>query len=104
MEYFEKTKIISLRADETQLLVSLIKPHKAVKFCSIAKWLKKKSWHCQELMSQSSNPTLLEVQVLTTEQIISKGNWKSCKTFRKFYNRPVVDDENDKFQECVMKL
>jgi hypothetical protein len=104
LEYLEKTKII--RADE-----SLIKPHKAVKSCTIAIWLK-------NIMALSG----IDVSVfklhstrgastskankygLSIEQIIKKGNWKSCKTFRKFYNRPVVDDENDNFQERVLKL
>lgn len=38
IEYLEKTKII--RAEEKQLFVSFIKPHKAVKSCTIANWLK----------------------------------------------------------------
>ena len=109
MEYLEKTKII--RADETQLFVSFIKPHKAVKSCTIAKWLKNflalsgidvsvfKPHSTRGASTSKANKYGLSI-----EQIINKGNWKSCKTFRKFYNRPVVDDENDKFQECVLKL
>ena len=109
MEYLEKTKII--RADETQLFVSFIKPHKAVKSCTIAKWFKNflalsgidvsvfKPHSTRGASTSKANKCGLSIA-----QIINKGNWKSCKTFRKFYNRPVIDDENDKFQECVLKL
>ena len=43
--YLEKTK--DLRGDETQFFVSYIKPHKAVKSCTIANWLKV-LWKWQE--------------------------------------------------------
>lgn len=108
MEYLEKTKII--RAEEKQLFVSFIKPHKAVKSCTIASWLKNllalsgidvsvfKPHSTRGASTSKANKYGLSI-----EQIINKGNWKSCKTFKKFYNRPIVDDDN-KFQEIVLKL
>lgn len=44
MEYLKKAKII--RTEKKKLFVSFIQPHKAVKSCTIEKWLKI-IWHCQ---------------------------------------------------------
>lgn len=80
MEYLEKIKII--RAEEKQLFVSFIKPHKAVKSCTIASWLKNllalsgidvsvfKPHSTRGTSTSKANKYGLSI-----EQIINKGNF-----------------------------
>ena len=106
--YLEKTK--DLRGDETQFFVSYIKPHKAVKSCTIANWLKSLMEMAgidisifKPHSTRGAGTSKANKYGLSIDQIISKGNWKSCKTFQKFYNRP-VNAEKDTYQNCVFNL
>ena len=106
--YLEKTK--DLRGDETQFFLSYIKPHKALKSCTIANWLKSLMEMAgidisifKPHSTRGASTSKANKYSPSIDQIISKGNWKSCKTFQKFYNRP-VNAEKDTYQNFVFNL
>ena len=109
LAHLERTS--TLRGNESKLLVSFIKPHNAVKPCTVAGWLKNllkeagidtnvfKAHSTRGESTSKANKFGISVQ-----QIMQKANWKSASTFQKFYNKPVSSNENDKFVEKVLQL
>ena len=85
--YENKTKLI--RGDETKLLVSFIKPHKAVTSSSVARWLKSVlsaagidtaifSAHSTKGASSSAAANV----GITTNDILKAENWNSESVFQ----------------------
>jgi len=94
--YEYKTKPI--RGDETRLLISFIKPHKAVTSSSVARWLKSVlsaagidtaifSAHSTRGTSSSAAANV----GITTNDILKAANWSSESVFQKFYYKPSDD-------------
>ena len=94
--YESKTKPI--RGDETKLLTSFIKPHKAVTSSSVARWLKSVlsaagidtaifSAHSTRGASSSAAANV----GITTSDILKAANWSSESAFQKFYYKPSDD-------------
>ena len=91
--YEDKTGPI--RGDETKLLISFIKPHKAVTSSSVARWLKSVlgaagidtaifSAHSTRGASSSAAANV----GITTNDILKAANWSSESVFQKFYYKP----------------
>ena len=102
--YEERTK--SLRGSETKLLVSFIKPHKAVTSSTIAHWIKLLleaagvdtaifAAHSVRGASSSSAATA----GITTNDILKAADWSSESVFQKFYYRST---QNSSFGRAVL--
>ena len=91
--YENKTKLIC--GDETKLLISFIKPHKAVTSSSVARWLKSVlsaagiDTAIFSLHSTMGASTSAAANVgITTNNILKAANWSSESVFQKFYYKP----------------
>ena len=82
--------------NSTKLLVSFIKPHRAVTSSTIGRWIKivlgqagidteRVSGH--STWCASTNKALLSV---STDVILATAGWTEESPFRKFYNKPVA--------------
>ena len=91
--YENKTKPI--RGDETKLLISFIKPHRAVTSSSVAHWLK------SVLSAAGINTAIFSAHStggasssaaanvgITTNDILKATNWSSESVFQRFYYKP----------------
>lgn len=109
LAYMDKTN--NMREEESKFLISFVKPHKAVKPCTIAGWIKNllteagintsvfKPHSTRGACTSKANKLGLSVQ-----QIMQKANWKSSNTFLKFYNKPIQDTHRDTFVDKVLKM
>ena len=111
IEYIDRTQ--PLRGSETQLLISYIKPHKAVRSCTIANWLKKlltKAGIDTEIFKPHSirgaSTSKAMKYGVSVKQILQAANWKSENTFERFYHRQVTENTGGgtAFTEGVLKL
>jgi len=99
-------KTIPIRGEETKLLISFIKPHKAVASCSVARWLKSVlnaagidtaifSAHSTRGASSSTAANI----GITTNDILKAANWSSESVFQKFYYKP---SDNPSYGRAVL--
>ena len=91
----------------SKLLVSYVKPHNAIKPCSMARWLKTmlgaagidtnvfKAHSTRGACTSKANKFGLSV-----DQIMKKASWKSATTFQRFYNKPIQGE--DLFTQTVL--
>ena len=95
--------------NESQLLLSFVKPHGAVKSVTISRWL-------TDILSQSG----IDVNVFSghstrtaasskakscgvpIKEILSRGFWSKSTTFEKFYSREIVNENTDSFQRSIL--
>ena len=87
-----------LRKESDQLFVAIIKPHKAVVPCTIARWLKEvlKLSDVDVSMftahsTRSASVTAAADSGVTTNDILKAADWSTASVFRKFYYRPTHD-------------
>jgi hypothetical protein len=104
-------KTNNIRDGEPRLLIRFVKPHKAVKPCTVAGWIKNlltetgvntsvfKPHSTRGASTSKANKLGLSIQ-----QIMQKANWKSSSTFLKFYNKPIQDTCRDEFVDKVLKM
>ena len=87
----------SLRNGETKLFLALIKPHKSVTSCTVARWLKALlqaagmdtsifSAHSVRGASSSKAANM----GITTNDILKAANWSTESVFQKFYYKPTI--------------
>ena len=91
----------------SKLLISYVKPHNAIKPCSMARWLKTmlgtagidtnvfKAHSTRGACTSKANKFGLSV-----DQIMKKASWKSATTFQRFYNKPTQGE--DLFTQTVL--
>lgn len=95
-EYLERTA--ALRNDVTQLFVSHQKPHKAVKKCTIASWIKKVlvlAGIDMTIFSPHSTRGACTSYVsgkIPIDTILRTAGWRKDSVFRKHYKRPTTND------------
>ena len=85
----------ALRKESDQLFVAIIKPHKSVVACTIARWLKE-VLNFQVLILVCSQPiqqgaTTAADSGVTTSDILKAAGWSTESVFKKFYNHPTHD-------------
>ena len=85
----------ALRKESDQLFVAIIKPHKPVVPCTIARWLKE-VLNFQVLTSVCSQPiqqgaTAAADSGVTTSDILKAADWSTELVIRKFYYHPTHD-------------
>ena len=106
-DYLERTK--DLRGDETQLLLSFVKPHDGIGSKAVSRWIvdvlessgidvKKFSGHS----TRSAASSKAFVSGVPVKEILTRGYWSKESTFQKFYFKIV--EENSKFENSVLTL
>ena len=94
-QYLVKTE--NLRGSTSQLLISYVKPHKAVSNTTIGKWcksvLKDAGIDVTEFTSHSGRSAATSYAShtsLTLQEILKAGGWSNAQTFAKHYHKPIV--------------
>ena len=107
IEYIKRTE--QFRGEEHQFFISYTKPHKGVKPCTLAGWLKSMigmagiDTNVFKAHSTRGASTSKAFKFgLSIGQIMSRANWKSVGTFNRFYNKPV--DTQNEFADKVLKI
>ena len=99
-EYLERTRL--LRGDCKQLLISFQKPHGAVSTDTISRWLKLvlkqagidiNMFKAHSTRAASTSAAASGNVPLST--IMASAGWSNANTFSKFYNKPVITDEQN---------
>ena len=95
--YINRTKV--LRNDETRLFVSYVRPHKAVSRDTISRWTKDTLKLCgidttifTAHSTRSASTSKADEKDVPVHEIMAKAGWTSAETFRKYYNKPVIQD------------
>ena len=78
--------------------LSYIKPHKLVKICAIARWVKEvlslSGIDISQLSAHSTRPASTSTALksgVPISDIINVVDWTQASTFRKFYQKPIKD-------------
>lgn len=87
-------------------MLGIVKPHKPVKACTVARWLKEmitRSGIDTELFKAHSVRGAATSKVakagLSAQQIMQRANWARVSPFKRYYKREI-----QKFQDIVMEL
>ena len=110
LDYLERTRL--LRENDTQFLISHVKPHKAIKACTIATWLK------QMLFSAGIDTSVFKAHStrgastskankfgLSIGQIMTQANWKSATTFQRFYKKTIQETStSQEFASAILNI
>ena len=105
-DYLKKT--VSLRDGETNLLIATIKPRKKVAVSTVSRWLRDvlqlsginiNIFKAHSTRSASTSKAFLKGA--SVEKIMKTAYWSNENTFRKFYNRKLV--EANSFQSTVIE-
>ena len=93
--YINKTK--ALRSSETKLFVSYVRPHKAVSRDTVSRWTKDTLRLCSidtkvftAHSTRSASFSKANEKDVPVCEIMAKAGWRSAETFRKDYNKPVI--------------
>ena len=93
--YINKTK--ALRNNETKLFISYVRPHKAVSRDTVSRWTKDTLRLCgidtkvfTAHSTRSASVSKANEKDVPVHEIMAKAGWKSPETFRKYYNKPVI--------------
>ena len=106
-EYVIRTK--SLRGEETQLLISFVKPHKAVSKDTIGRWVKcvlanaginTNQFGAHSTRSASTSAAKRSGLDMTT--IMRAAEWSNASTFAQFYNKPIEHSPHVNFGQAVL--
>ena len=106
--YIDKTK--DIRGDESQLLISFVKPHKAVSTQTVSRWILEvlsqagidtKTFSGHSTRSASSSKA--KARGVPIGEILKRGFWSQSTTFEKFYHKEILA-EDPKFQASVLQL
>lgn len=99
VHYLKVTK--PLRGKETRLLISFVKPHKAVTKDTISRWLKLVMSSAGTDISifkphstRSASVSAAKSNSVPVDIILQTAGWSSEKTFAAFYNKPITVSSN----------
>lgn len=106
-EYLHRTLL--LRSSVTQLVISFVKPHKAVTKSSISRWLRtvmiSSGINCDVFKVHSiraATTSKARNELLPMEQILSTAGWSNTRTFARFYDKPM--EQSVSFAESVLNM
>ena len=109
-EYLVKTEQYRESREQNLLLLSFIKPHKPIKPCSVARWLKLvMMWSGIDVSVYKAHSTRSAAcskvinKGVSCAEILRTADWSKQSTFTKFYNRELSDDQNE-FGTVVLRL
>lgn len=105
--YLERSK--SWRSDnQTQLLLSHLRPHNEVKTSTIANWVKLVLQRAgidvkvfQAHSCRSASTSKAKVLGLSLEDILKRGQWTQSSTWQKFYNKD-IDCDQSQFESTLL--
>ena len=106
LRYIEVTK--PLRGDVTQLLLSYIKPHNAIGYKTVSRWLKQAlqgagidiglfQGHSVRVAGSSS----AKHSGVPIQNILKMGGWSSEHVFARHYDKPIIDVTIDNLTPSV---
>ncbi|CAC5410562.1 unnamed protein product [Mytilus coruscus] len=104
-DFIDKT--VSFRINEcNQLLNSFIKPHRPVKSCTIAHWLKRilESAGIDHDIFKPHSTRGASTSRVSIKQIMNTANWRSRGTFEKFYHKPLETEIEADDEELNMSI
>ena len=107
-EYLERTK--PLRGDCKQLLLSFQKPNRAVSTDTISRWLKLVLKHTAGIditmfkahSTRAASTSAAASGNIPLSTIMASAGWSNADTFSKFYNKPVITNEQN-FGEALLQ-
>jgi site-specific recombinase XerD len=107
-EYLERTKVLRDKT-ESKLLISYMKPHKAVTKDTISRWIKTVMERSGINISKYGPHTIRAAAVskagergVPKQDILRTAGWSNAGTFQKFYNKTKESDCS--FSNAVLKL
>ena len=103
--YFSRSK--DWRKDQTQLLLSFVKPHVEVVSSTISGWIKK-VLHLAGIDTQifkahstrSASTSKTELHGLSISDILDRGSWSNSSTWQKFYHKQ-IETPGQRFQKSL---
>ena len=97
--YLQRTQV--LRKSESHLFISYVKPHKGVSRDTISRWAKsvldKSGIDSTQFTAHSTRAAAAskaKQKDIPLDVIMANIGWRSAETFRKFYDKPVVDNHS----------
>jgi len=99
------------RNNETFLLLGLVKPHKPVKSCTIARWMVEilslagidtSTFKAHSTRSASSSKAMC--QGVPLDEIVKRGHWSSATTFEKFYCKDIQSEGSSVYESSVLSF
>lgn len=107
-EYIKRTS--SIRGNEKSLIISYIKPHKAVVSTSISRWIKvvmKDSGVDVEKFGAHSARGAVTSKAkqsgLPISEIMKIAGWSSSEIFARFYDKPLEESSSSSFQNSTLQ-
>ena len=87
--------------EERQLFLSYIQPHKAVSRDTISRW-GKQALDCSGVntsifqlhSTRAAASSKAKQKEVALDEILDKVGWKSASTFGKFYDKPIMEDND----------
>ena len=107
-EYLKRTS--DKRSNQDSVIISYIKPYKAVTSSTISRWLK--TVLCRAGIdtnvftahsTRAAATSKAKLKNVPISDIMSKAGWSNSKTFGKFYDKRICDDE-DIFARNVLQI
>ena len=96
--YLQQTA--NVRQDNTQLLLSYVKPFKPVSRDTISRWLKMVLNEAgidtnmfRPHSTRAASCSKVNAKSVPVMSIMQAAGWSSENTFRRFYNKPVIEDD-----------
>lgn len=106
-EYIKQTG--KLRGDTTRLFITYAKPHKAASRDTIARWTNatlKESGIKVDIYpahsTRAASASKANTRQVPINLIMENAGWRSAKTFRRFYNKPI--EVNETMAQAVLEM
>ena len=97
-----------LRGEETQLLISAVKPHKPVSIDTVSRWakcmLQRSGVNIKTFTTHSTRAAATSKSYsigVPLQDILSAASWSNAKTFAQFYNKPILE-KSDTFGKQLL--
>lgn len=97
--YIRKTK--ELRRDINELLISTIKPYKAISRNTVSNWVKRMldragvdTGKFKAHSTRSAATSMVTKKGIDVQALLKVAGWKSELTFGKFYNKPIEEESS----------
>ena len=107
-EYIKRTEV--LRKSCRRLFVSYVKPYNMATVDTISRWLKQtlklSGINVERFKAhsfRSAATSAAKACNVPIEHILETANWKSAETFRKYYDKPIIND-NKGFGDNILSV
>ncbi|WAR17540.1 hypothetical protein MAR_032134, partial [Mya arenaria] len=108
-EYLSRTSVLRHNGNSGNFFISYVKPHATVTRDTISRWIKtvmcRAGIHVKDFglhSVRSAVTSKASTSAVPIADILAKAEWSRESTFRKFYNKPVLN-KSDKFQEGILR-